>query len=519
MTKDLDPRTAEDFDDFFDSLLADSLEGGAQDTRFVSGAVDAGSGSATEQFPEATLMVDQRSPLNVPVPVGPDEDHPNNVPKTSDVEHSSSGLAEETPGNEKTVLREAWLSGDMDTVRKLVFSGCPDATLRPQLWLALLGVSCPSASSDETLRPLRAAYFELGDKLEGEGTSLDPSDSILKLRAEVESDTRISFQEDPFLKKPEAAAAIVNVVSRFCASRKVGYAQGSNEIAALLLWVMASGGADLGDAEADTYWCFTQVMADADSWVGRDDGLLDQVQRTSNLLALYDPPLAELLALHGLEAFASLRLGRALCTRAGFSLVDTVRIWDSLLADHFELCDHIVVAILLLSRGELMQLGSRDLAETLLAAPAKMDVDTLLRNALSVCAFERRARGGSSESGNPHPIAHGPRRGPGERIAPAWERLSHASAATRAQISEASLAASTMWAKAPTSAKLWGRVKRSAASAVETAKSGGSAALDAVKQRQAMREPWNNTSTSGAEVDVPRIQGQAENSHGHKRHE
>lgn len=43
--------------------------------------------------------------------------------------------------------------------------------------------------------------------------------------------------------------------------------------------------------------------------------------------------------------------------RAGFSLPHLARLWDALLADpnRFEFADHVVVALLLSSRGDLLQ--------------------------------------------------------------------------------------------------------------------------------------------------------------------
>eukprot|EP00913_Durusdinium_trenchii_P019647 g18470.t2 len=69
------------------------------------------------------------------------------------------------------------------------------------------------------------------------------------------------------------------------------------------------------------------------------------------------------------------------------------RLWDALLADprRFEFADDLVLALLLLTRGDLLQ---RDdvggLAESLLAAPLVVDLELLLRRAYAICALRRQ---------------------------------------------------------------------------------------------------------------------------------
>lgn len=131
-----------------------------------------------------------------------------------------------------------------------------------------------------------------------------------------------------------------------------------------------------------------------------DAGQAAQARRVHALLGAFDALLADLLAEHGLQALPATRLGVALCTRAGFRLGDCLHIWDALLADplSFEFSHCVVVALLLLSRHELLQLrgDAGGLAEALLAAPRRVGVSTLLRVARAVCAFERRCGEGSA---------------------------------------------------------------------------------------------------------------------------
>eukprot|EP00434_Breviolum_minutum_P022151 symbB.v1.2.019556.t1/scaffold1601.1/size109688/9 len=89
----------------------------------------------------------------------------------------------------------------------------------------------------------------------------------------------------------------------------------------------------------------------------------------------------------------ALRLGALLLSRAGFTLQQVARLWDAFLADphRFEFADHVVIALLLLSRGDLLQRDNvGGIAETLLAAPSVVDFELLLHRAYAVCAFQRR---------------------------------------------------------------------------------------------------------------------------------
>mmetsp|Transcript_85572 Transcript_85572/g.266352 ORF Transcript_85572/g.266352 Transcript_85572/m.266352 type:complete len:695 (-) Transcript_85572:14-2098(-) len=207
------------------------------------------------------------------------------------------------------------------------------------------------------------------------------------------------WRGEAFLGRPGVVEAIIAVTLTH-AWQCSQYVPGSCELAAVLLFAMAEGGSasGLADAEADAFWCFSQLMAEVQDSLADDSSLADQVRRTHELLRAYDPPVADLLAAHGLAALPTLRLGAVLCTRSGFSLADCVRVWDTLLADpkRFDFRECVVIALMLQARGDLLQRGDvGSLCETLLAAPQATDVKALLRTARAVCAFERRCGQGT----------------------------------------------------------------------------------------------------------------------------
>merc|ERR1719253_872863 len=108
---------------------------------------------------------------------------------------------------------------------------------------------------------------------------------------------------------------------------------------------MSGEGAQLAEAEADAFWCLAQLMTELHDSI-TERSLAVRARNIQTLLRAYDAPVADLLQKHGQTALPAMRLGVALCTRAGFKLADCARIWDSLLADpkRFDLCDYVVIA-------------------------------------------------------------------------------------------------------------------------------------------------------------------------------
>ncbi|CAK0874652.1 unnamed protein product, partial [Prorocentrum cordatum] len=268
-------------------------------------------------------------------------------------------------------------AGDLDAVRALSFRGWPSQDLRARIWRALL--LAPGRPDDEVVEPSEIVLDE-------------------SLRAQVESDAYAIWKDDPFLGEPGVLEAVVEVASG-CAARCGRHARGACEMAGLLLFALSPkpSEGDFAEAKRDAARCLDVVMEEARSVLEDDQRILFQAGRVHSLLSVYDPQLAELLHAHGLAAFPATRLGAALCTKGGFSLADTARIWDAVLADpeRFRFCDYVIVALLLLSRNDLLRRRNNPggVAEALLTAPSRVRAEALLRTAHAVCAFERRCGG------------------------------------------------------------------------------------------------------------------------------
>ncbi|CAE7396084.1 TBC1D13 [Symbiodinium sp. CCMP2592] len=311
-----------------------------------------------------------------------------------------------------SALRASMEDGDSVTAAAVAFRHGSSRTERPALWRALLGSG--TVEDEPTLRERRGAYRELRSRMltdleapaveQQETTPSSSSSSWLKdWRKEVEDDLRSAWPEETFSRTEAARAAVlVALTYSWRVSRCV---KGACEIAGLLVFALSSGmqRAQLEDGEADAFWCLSQLLADAQETILGDDALAAQARRLLILHRCFDYPVAKLLEDHGLVAMPALRLGALLLCRAGFSLLQAARLWDSILADprRFQFADNIVIALLLLRRGDLLQ---RDdvggLAESLVTAPQTLDFDTILSTAYAVCAFQRRH---GPDSGAPYP--------------------------------------------------------------------------------------------------------------------
>jgi len=279
-------------------------------------------------------------------------------------------------GRHEKRLREA-LRGNLDAVRALAFGGCP-VSLRADVWRAMLigntHLEC------EKYHRLRAQAKH----------SDDPS--VVQFRHDIAADARLAWRGQPFMSEPGVFNVVTTVALAAVLDRQQ-HTPGCCEIAALLLFALR-GTTDAETVELQVFYCLVRVLNETDGDDGDDARLARCAGRVHALIRVYDTALAELLTIRGIATLPGMRLGLALCTKAGFAIADCARLWDTMLADvrRFEFCDCIVVALLLCCRRELFAQRSDAgmLAETMLAAPRSLPIGDVLRTAHAVCAFERR---------------------------------------------------------------------------------------------------------------------------------
>jgi len=273
------------------------------------------------------------------------------------------------------------LPGNLDTVRALAFGGFPES-LRFDVWCAMLiGPNNLDATEYSCLRR-RARHGE--------------DDAVRQLRLDIAEEAKVAWRGQPFMNEPGVLSAVTTVALAAVLQRGRP-ARGCCEIAALLFFVM-KGSREIETVELEVFFCLVRVFEELGD---EEDGarMMKHADRVHSLIRVYDPALAELLTIRGIAIMPALRLGSALCTKAGFTLRDCAKLWDTMLTDvkRFEFCDCIVVAILVCCRRKLFaHRGDAGLlAEALLAAPRHLAVDSILRTAHAVSAFQRRCGAGS----------------------------------------------------------------------------------------------------------------------------
>lgn len=180
----------------------------------------------------------------------------------------------------------------------------------------------------------------------------------------------------------------------------VRYVQGMNEVAAVILHVLASD-ASIAPAslEADCFWCFSELMVEIKEnfMVSMDhdaeEGIRALIGGVQTLMQNYDPELARHLRQAELPPFVFAFRWCTLLFAQDALLPDVVRLWDSFIADprRFEFCVHTCLAVVLAHREELLKTDKTfTLAEVLQNAPKETDFDLQVRRAMAICAFERR---------------------------------------------------------------------------------------------------------------------------------
>mgnify|MGYP005991600513 CR=1 FL=1 len=272
--------------------------------------------------------------------------------------------------------------------------------------------SAPLANADAAPRdPLSAPPAGRGVVLPP--CSPEPSEDQL-LIDEIVKDVTRTHQTYEFFRR-EAAQSLANILFLYAKLNPgISYVQGMNELVAPLLWVCAkhTGGASPPPAqvEADTFGLFCRLMSEVKEMYMRSmdeegEGIHGVLGTFGGLMAAHEPVVTEHLLGFGIEpAFYAFRWLTALLSRE-FDLADTIRIWDSLLADprRYTFLQFICVAMVRLQREKLLNMDFSDCVSLLQNYPP-VPVDTVLACAERILQTENaqlRGRGGRSPQAIP----------------------------------------------------------------------------------------------------------------------
>lgn len=246
---------------------------------------------------------------------------------------------------------------NMEKIRLISENGLPAAGgMRSLVWKVLLGyLPTNSLEWDDVLKQHRALYKCLKEEflfqenpvsverlVSSECSTRRPrcATSDFELLESIDKDVVRTNPELPFfdITVQFALTSILFIYAKM--NMGVGYVQGMNELAATMYFVFANDNNDPEwsiHAEADTFFCFTNLMSEfQDLFIHKLDesekGLQGSIEQFSKLVEAHDPSLYESLKEVGLEpTFYSVRWITTLFSRE-FDLMDTIRIWDSLLA-------------------------------------------------------------------------------------------------------------------------------------------------------------------------------------------
>eukprot|EP00030_Apusomonadida_sp_AF-17_P007780 a843255_57.p1 GENE.a843255_57~~a843255_57.p1 ORF type:complete len:415 (+),score=122.79 a843255_57:30-1247(+) len=284
----------------------------------------------------------------------------------------------------RTVIEQPHIS--LEQLRTLAFMGVPDEPgLRPLVWKLLLGyLPLTPASWEATLSSQRAMYAEFSAEFifdpreraseNDHPLSLDPDSAWAQHLASVGIDEEITKDiertcpELSFFQNAEGAAHYANIKRILFVFAKlnpgIGYVQGMNELVAALYYVLYFDPCPLsaGAVEADTFFCFTQLMAEIrDNFCkALDDTCTGAVQRCMELQARIQslhPRLGADMDAKGLDPrFYAFRWVTLLLSQE-FDLPDVQRLWDSLLADpaRFDFLLHLCCAMVLRVSTQLLE--------------------------------------------------------------------------------------------------------------------------------------------------------------------
>jgi len=299
-------------------------------------------------------------------------------------------------------------AGDDGPLRLMAFRGLSDeGTQRAQVWKVLLGY-LPMARYSEwgalqgEKRALYASYkqemLSIDEQQEVTVKEAGPrATEYQELLQEIRNDVDRTRRDFEYFRKPATRGALLSLLYVYARLNPgVKYVQGMNEVAAVVLWVLSG---DPECAEADTFWCFSELMVEVkegfmQAFDDTGEGVHGMVRGVMHLLRMYDYELARHLQKCELPPVVFLVRWCTVLFAQDASLPDAVRLWDSFIADprRFEFVIHVALALIMSVRDRLMATDKQfELAEVLQAAPREADFEDVLRKACTICAFERRS--------------------------------------------------------------------------------------------------------------------------------
>lgn len=354
-------------------------------------------------------------------------------PSSNDKSLARSSKAMTGKKNQPQILNSDVINDD--DLRRVASSGLEDTEItRAVVWRLLLQyLPLDRSRWQESMASQRALYqqflrefmmhneqYMLSDDRSGEehSSSVPTEDSGKWREQQSDRDLCKEIHKDVIRTRPNLQFFLDTNGSRRSAMKRilfvyaklnpgVRYVQGMNEVLGTLFYVFASDSDETWSehAEADTFFCFTNLLAEMrDVYIHSldncDSGLNGKISKLNDLLRNHDPELWRHLHSHQLNpAFYSLRWITTLLARE-FNLADTLRLWDSIFADRSRidfLC-YFCLAMLRDQRDVLLQSDFCRCLSLLQNYPAR-DLSLLLQGTMQVRQHEQSSTAQSQQEG------------------------------------------------------------------------------------------------------------------------
>ncbi|KAE8703920.1 tubulin-folding cofactor A-like [Hibiscus syriacus] len=220
------------------------------------------------------------------------------------------------------------------TLKKLIRKGIPPV-LRPKVWFSLSGAAKKKSTVPESY------YNDLTKAVDGK---------VTHATRQIDHDLPRTFPGHPWLDTPEGHAALRRVLVGYSFRESdVGYFQGLNYVAALLLLVMKT--------EEDAFWMLAVLLENVlvnDCYTNNLSGCHVEQRVFKDLLAKKCPRIAA--HLEALEFDVSLVATEWFLCLFSKSLPSetTLRVWDVLFYEGAKVLFHVALAIFKMKEDELL---------------------------------------------------------------------------------------------------------------------------------------------------------------------
>ncbi|KAG6658901.1 hypothetical protein I3843_04G182500 [Carya illinoinensis] len=220
------------------------------------------------------------------------------------------------------------------TLKRLIRKGIPPV-LRPKVWFSLSGAAKKKSTVPESY------YNDLTKAVEGK---------VTPATRQIDHDLPRTFPGHPWLDTPEGHAALRRVLVGYSfRDSDVGYCQGLNYVAALLLLVMKT--------EEDAFWMLAVLLENVlvhDCYTNNLSGCHVEQRVFKDLLAKMCPRIAA--HLEALDFDVSLVATEWFLCLFSKSLPSetTLRVWDVLFYEGAKVLFHVAMAIFKMREEELL---------------------------------------------------------------------------------------------------------------------------------------------------------------------